>query len=285
MVPDPATSPRRVSWRVDPGSGLRTISKYGLVGLLVALLVLAVGTVGFVALTSTTAEATEALLLVALALLFGGPVALVYLAVAAGIDGADAVSDLLPGAERPDPRPLVAGFLVGLAALLLAVFHPAIPLAYAGCLVALYAVDALRRTAGSVDPETSTLVVESGDGSREHDVDGLRAVRAVRLGGYALCLLRYDGARIDDPFLLVVPAERLPAVRAALEAIAGSESDRRRASRAERGILAALGLLFLGVAGFTALRASGRVDGAAVAYVAVALGFFGGLFLLVAWRA
>lgn len=104
--------------------------------------------------------ASDPVVLFVVLALVGGPLSLVYLAVAA---------------EHGDPRRLV-GLFPGVASLRprwLAVTTPV------GALLAV--AGSVLFPEGRLDPAAGTLTVPAGD--REHDLSGLRSVSALRVGG------------------------------------------------------------------------------------------------------
>jgi hypothetical protein len=232
---------------------------------------------------------TDALVLFVALLLVGGPFSLLYLWVAAGVAGTDRLREVLfdayPAAgDFSLRRALVASVVtaVGLVAALR--IHGLLVLAYLVALVLARIVVAARHSAGELDPETGSLVLE-GQRRREFDVSALSSVRHRRVGDCVVCWLGYDTGGLRNPHLVVVPAADFPAVEAALDRLAAAETDVSSASRAARGALVALGLLFLGVAAAVALFARGEGVAPVVAYGVLVLGGLGLFMIALAWTA
>jgi len=285
-APDGAAT-EAVAWRADPDPRPRTLLRYAGVGLFggVALTVLAL--LAFVAVSTLAGGGdADALVLVATLLLVGGPFSFLYLWIAADVAGTDRLREVLldayPAAgDFSVRRALVASVLsaVGLVAALRV--HGLLVLAYLVALVLGRTVVALRHSAGELDPETGTLVLD-GQRRREFDVTGLSSVRSRRIGDSVVCWLGYDAGGLRNPHLVAVPAGDFPAVGAALDRLAAAETDASPPSAAARGAIVALGVLFLGVA---AVLARGEGAAPVVAYGVLALGGLGVFVVALAWRA
>ena len=279
-----------VAWHADPDPRPQTLLRYAGVGLFGGVALCALALLAFVTVSTLAGGGdADALVLFATLLLVGGPFSLLYLWVAAGVAGTDRLREILfdayPAAgDFSLRRALVASVVtaVGLVAAL-RVAAPLVP-AYLVALVLGRMVVAARHSVGELDPETGTLVLER---SRRHefDVAGLSSVRHRRIGDYVVCWLGYDTGGLRNPHLLVVPADAFPAVETALDRLAAAETDATSTSRAARGALVALGLLFLGVAAAVALLARGEAAAPAVAYGVLVLGGLGALLVALAWAA
>jgi hypothetical protein len=258
------------------------------VGLFGGVALCALALLAFVAVSTLAGGGdADALVLFATLLLVGGPFSLLYLWVAAGVAGTDRLREMLfdayPAAgDFSLRRALVASVVtaVGLVAAL-RVAAPLVP-AYLVALVLGRMVVAARHSAGELDPEAGALVLER---SRRHefDVAGLSSVRHGRIGDYVVCWLGYDVGGLRNPHLLVVPADDFPAVETALDRLTAAETDATSTSRAARGALVALGLLFLGVAAAVALLARGEGAAPVVAYGVLVLGGLGAFLVALAW--
>ncbi|MFB6156069.1 MAG: hypothetical protein ABEJ22_09250 [Haloferacaceae archaeon] len=215
--------------------------------------------------------------------LVGGPLSLVYLLVAVDVAGTDRLRELLAGFAPEDVSP--AGALlasVATALLVVALARVSFPLVtgYLAALALLWVVVSARHTAGELDVEARTLSTETGGRRRTFDVSTLASFSAVAVGGYVVCLLRYEAGTVSNPFLAVFPAADWPAVREGLERL--REAEAGSVQPAVRVALAAFGLLFLGVAGGVVLLGGRSGAGPAVAYAVVALGGLGLLMVVLA---
>ncbi|WP_224333585.1 hypothetical protein [Haloprofundus halobius] len=268
----------RVEWRATPERDFAEPAKHGLAGLYLAFLSLvAVGMVFFALGTSGGGDGWVFLVL----LFVGGPASLLYIATAVGVDGTASLVKLVPGAETLSLPGVTLAMLVGGVALLAAVVHPLMPVAYAAALVGLYVLDNARRTAGEVDVASTTLAVYAGETERRRDISSFAGLRSFRVGDYVVCWLRYDGPALVAPRAVVFPAGAFPAVRAALDEIRTAERDDTISGTAVRVVAAAFGLFFLGATAFVVVVVGNpRLS----AYAISVLGLFGVLFLYLAWK-
>lgn len=287
-TPIPTTCPSRsvpsgVTWRQDATTHrwLRLPLLLGR-GLLYGVQALVLGAVltmlGLVLWTGSTG----ARLLVVLLGLVGGPLSVLY---------------LLPMLRDPDQRPtfypdaMAAGptlpihrrVLLGLvgAALLAGAWlvDPRLSALLAAVGLLGGAGYALSTTRGSVDPETATLRVAA----REYDLAPVTDYRIRRLGPVVLFTLsatNRPGRFGTVPSRFRVPADRLDAVRAALDAIVADEppAGGREPNTQVRLVAGGLALLFGGVAAVVV----GTVGGVVGWYVAAICGLFAVILLLVA---
>jgi hypothetical protein len=271
-----------VSWHQDATTDpwLRALFLLG-AGLVYGVAVLVAGaglaTLALVLLTGSTAVR----LLVVLLVLVGGPLSLVYLLPM--VRDPDQRPTFYPESMRMAPRlslPRRAGLGVLAAALLATAWwldpRLAAVLVAGGVLAGLaYALAASR---GSIDPERATL----DTGAREFDLGGVTGYRTRRLGPVALVSLSAParpGRFGSVPSRVVVPADRLADVCAALDAvIAGEAAPGREPNRAVRLAAGALALLFVAV-GAAAVALVGRAVGW---YAAAVCWLFGAILLVVA---
>jgi hypothetical protein len=259
----------------------------GVVGT-VALVV--AGFLVWVAAGSLLGPTNDALLVVVVLALVGGPFSLLYVLIAA-----DAGSERERALFSPDVSwlrlqwflpGLVAGaaLLAGLGLLVGPLLLILLPL---GLTFVVHAVDS-RYTVGRVDPDSQTVAFFTGTLAREYaeanpavaagketpafddedrnrleaDLSSLAGVDRYHVGTYAVVRLRFhDRAWLRNrPRLLVVPRDAADRVAATLARVAATNdwepSD--GLSRDVRLVLGALGVTFLGAVGLFALAAGGE---------------------------
>jgi hypothetical protein len=228
--------------------------------------------------------ATDGLLLIAVMLLVGGPLSIVYLLVA---NARGDLRDLLPYELRLKPRYVLAATPFGLAVLVaFGTFPPSALVVLVGFVTAWAAARA-RESAGEVSVEDGRLGVLSGSDERSYDVRKLRAHRSVAVGRTRVVRLRYAGSlSFSRPSLVLVPATDFPAVDRALSEIESRDYglDARDTPRAAKAALVAFGLLFFGVAAFFVLAVDGREASLLISVVGI-LGALGAVFFAAAWAA
>ena len=282
--PDPGT-PAPVEWSSPGGRRLRAAVRHLVAGALLGTGVLALLMVAFVVVSSVRAGASEPLVLFAVLALVGGPLSLVYFAVAAEHGDLGRVVELFPVVESLRPRWLAVTTPLGAGLVFAGFAYPPLLVACFVGFLLLAVVGSALFPEGRLDPAAGTLTVPTGDGEHEHDLSGLRSVSARRVGDVVLCRLRYAGVRgLHAPFLIGVPADRSAEVRRGLEAIrARTDVGAAGQPRAVLATLAAFGGFFLLVAlafWFVSWR-SGEA-GLAV-YGSLVTGGLGVLFVWLAW--
>lgn len=275
--------PDEVSWRYDATTQpwLRGLFLVGS-GLLYGVQVLVLGAVLVVLGMLLWTGSWELRLLVALFALVGGPLSLLY---------------LLPMVRDPDQRPtfypgsvertlsIRAKALLGVVGASLLAGAGAVDPWLAGGLVVTGvlagAAYVLAATRGSLDPQTATLRTRE----RTFDLARVAGYRSRRLGPLALVTLSVPtrpGRFGGPPSRVLVPADRLDDVTAALDTVVAANADHtvegREPNPAVRWVAAALAL------GFVAAGVGGVVlVGAGVGwYVAALCGLFAVVFLFVA---
>jgi hypothetical protein len=281
----------------------------GVVGT-VALVV--AGFLAWLAAGSLLGPTNDALLVVVVLALVGGPFSLIYVLIAADV-GSERERDLfVPDLSWLRLRWLLPGLLAGaglLAGLGLLVGPLVIVVLPFGLLFVVHAVDS-RYTVGRVDPDARTVTFYTGtlareyaeaapavaDGAetpafdtddrnrREGDLASLAGVDRYRAGGYAVFRLRYHDRDwlSNRPRLLVVPREAGDRVETTLGRIAASNDWQQDdgLDRDVRLVLGVLGATFLGAVGLFALVAGG--EPIVLFYAGITLGLLGVVMLLAA---
>jgi len=185
--------------------------------------------------------------------------------------------------SRYSRRGLVVGSaLGGLVLLGSAGVHPVAPFAVVVASWVPLVLTAGFPTSGRADREAGTLVV---DGT-EVPLGGVRALRTVSVGAFAVCWLSYARGVPTAPRLVVLPSGRLDAVSDLVEAgrdtSAGERSTIGRAERLVAGLFG-LGMVAVGPVLWLALPPG---DGQVVAlYAGAVFGLFGTVLLWYAHRA
>ena len=283
-VPDAAP----VEWRGESHPRLRWFVRYAGAGLLGGTFLLVAVASALVVVSSLRSGEGDVVLLFVVLALVGGPLSLLYLAAAAGVNGRERLLELAPAARELRPRWVVLASLLGLVAVVLAGAWPPLLYLYPLALVCLAAVDAAARAEGTLDPAAGRLERRYGDHRREADVRGVRSVRSHRIGSAVVFRLGYearDRLSLTKPRFVAVPADAADAARAGFEAVRDAEwpgYEPYRASRGERVAIAAFGLLFVGLGAGVAVTVAGTSVGFA-AYAGGAFGLLGFVFLLYAW--
>ncbi|WP_135806087.1 hypothetical protein [Halorussus marinus] len=291
------SDPAGVEWRYDATrSRLLRVLAHGFVAGLGGALLLAAGTLLFALPALVTAISLGALLFVALLVLVGGPVSLVYLwPMLADPDqrpspGAFA-GDATPWTPRSVAVAAVAGAvgLWGLAAAGVgfdALFAVVVALVFSPVAVALFStagtVDLDGGPAGAADPPDATGEVDLVCNGRRVPLAQVTRVRSVRVAGPTIYWASYArGTGAFVPRLLTVPPEAADAVGAALDAGVETPAESPTTDPAVRAVVSGAGLLFVGVAvlGWRAVD-----DPVVGAYLAGVLGLVGALLCLAGWR-
>jgi hypothetical protein len=276
-----------------------------LAGVVGAVLLVVGGFAALLLARSVLGQSSEALLVVVVLALVGGPFSLLYVLIAADAGSERERALLSPDLSWLRPRWLLPGLVAGgglLAGLGLLVGPLVIMLLPFGLMFVVHAVDS-RYTVGRIDPETTRLRFYTGklareyaeshpavaDGTeppvfdsddrnrRETDLSSLAGTDSYRVGSYAVVRLRYhDRAWLSNrPSLLVVPRDAGSRVETTLGRIAASNDweGSRGLDRDVRLVLGALGVTFLGAVGLFALVAGG--EPVVLFYAGITLGLLG----------
>ncbi|ELZ33974.1 hypothetical protein C474_03405 [Halogeometricum pallidum JCM 14848] len=275
-----------VRWRGEADSRLRTALRH-----VVASAFLTFGAiVGFALLyfgyLTLTGAAAETFVVFLVAVLFGGPFALLYLV---ALREELSPSELLPYELNLYPRYVLLATPVALLLIYGFVRFPPLGFAYLVAGPFLWGLLAAREAAGAIDVDAGTLTVDDGTAATAdrgpRDVRQLRAHASLGLGGYRLVRLRYDGSAVlSRPPLLLVPDGDYSAVDAALSEIESRDYGVkvRRTSRGAKAFLVGFGLLFVAVAAGLVVA----TDGLSRALMpALLMACFGLLFVALAWLA
>jgi hypothetical protein len=274
----------------------------GVVGT-VALLV--AGFLAWIAADSLLGPTNDALLVVVVLALVGGPFSLLYVLVAADAGSERERQLFVPDLSWFRLRWLLPGLLAGaglLAGLGLLVGPLVIMLLPLGLMFVVNAVDS-RYTVGRVDPDARTVAFYTGSLAREYaeanpavadgeetpafdtddrnrragDLSSLAGVDRYRVGGYAVLRLRYHDRDWlgNRPRLLVVPHDAADRVARVLAHVAATTdwTEPGGLDRDVRLVLGALGVAFLGAVGLFALVAGG--EPAVLVYAGATLGLLG----------
>ncbi|QLG28001.1 hypothetical protein HUG10_10745 [Halorarum halophilum] len=248
-APGPGTPPP-VEWSSSGGERVRVVVHHLVAGVLLATGLLALLVVAFVIVSSVRSGASDRIVLFVVLALVGGPLSLVYLAVAAEHGDPGRLIELFPPATSLRPRWLAVTVPVGVLLVFAGFAYPPLLAAYLGGFLLLAVAGSALFPEGRLDPAAGTLAVPVGDREHEHDLSGLRSVSTLRVGDVVLCRLGYAGVRgLSAPFLIGVPADRSDEIRRGLEAIRGrTDVEAAGQSRAVVAVLVAFGGFFLLVA-------------------------------------
>ncbi|MFC5366486.1 hypothetical protein [Salinirubrum litoreum] len=279
----------------------------------VGVFLLVVGGFGaFLLARSALGPSTDALLVVVVLALVGGPFSLIYVLIAA-----DAGSERERALFSPDLswlrlRWLLPGLVAGagLLAGLGAVFGPIVVLFLPFGLAFLVSSVDSRYTVGRIDPEERTVEFYTGKLAREYaeshpavademavptfdtadrnrragDLSSLAGTDSYRIGSYVVVRLRYHDRDLlgNRPTLLVVPAEASSSVESVLARITTSTDWEPSGGldRDVRLVLGVLGVLFFGSVGLFALVTDG--EPVILFYAGTTLGLLGAVMVAAA---
>jgi hypothetical protein len=274
-----------VRWQGESHGRLRTAFRHVVAATFLTVGVALLAAVALVVAVGVVEGATDSLVLLVVMLLVGGPFSLVYLV---AIRREASLSDLLPYELNLTPRYVLAGVPVAVALLATVAWFPPLLYGYLLAMPFVWGAIAARDSGGELDAEAGTLTLDTGTAASAYDgpvdVRTLRSHAAWRVGGYRLVRLKYAASlAFSKPKLLLVPAADYPAVDAALSAVERRDYgvEVSEVSTGAKAFLAGFGLLFLAVAAGLVVFL-GDAD-SRVLIPAVAMGAFGGLFVLLAW--
>lgn len=186
------------------------------------------------------------------------------------------------------PRWIAAGAVVGVTAFAVGVQFGTAGLAatFVGTVLLPVLLAAVLTSEGELRPDDGTLTYRGSD----IDLRALDGVRRLTVGGYVAYRLSYTAgtATFSTPRTIIVPRSVDPAIREAVEGgVAADPPEAASSKRAVRVAAGALGVFFLGFAGFllTVDPASPHPRGQGVLwYAAVVTAGFGVLFVGVGLR-
>lgn len=273
-----------VRWQGEADPRLRTALRHVVASALVtfgAIVGFALLYFGYLTLAGGAAE-TFAVFLVAV--LFGGPFALLYLV---ALREELSLSEMLPYELNLNPWYVLLATPVALLLIYGFVRFPPLGFVYMVAGPLLWGLVAAREGSGAIDVGAGTLTVDDGTAATAdrgpRDVRQLRAHASLGLGDYRLVRLRYDGSAVlSRPSLILVPEADYPCIAAALSAVESRDYgvEVRETSRGAKAFLVGFGLLFVAVAAGLVVA----TDGLSRALMpALLMACFGLLFVVLAW--
>lgn len=276
-------TPPPVEWSSSGGERARAAVRHLAAGALIGTGVLALLLLAFVVVSSVRVGASDPVVLFVVLALVGGPLSLVYLAVAAEHGDPRRLVGLFPGVASLRPRWLAVTTPVGALLAVAGFAYPPLLVAYLGGFLLLAVAGSVLFPEGRLDPAAGTLTVPAGD--REHDLSGLRSVSALRVGGRrALSTQVRRRARPERAVPDRGSGEQFDEVRRGLEAIRG-RTDVEAASqpRAVLAVLVAFGGFFLLVALVLGVPSWRSGETGLTVYGGLVTGGLGLLFVWLAW--
>ncbi|WP_410766363.1 hypothetical protein [Haloferax sp. DFSO60] len=276
-----------ISWSSDASDWVAVLLRYSVLGLLGGMALLAMLLILLIIPGLVRNGEYGVLIVLAAAVVFGGPVSLIVIAAAVS---RGKLTQVFPNIEAFRLVPSLLVSVVGAVVIVVVALFP--PLLYVALVlgVALVVIRWVRHGTGTIDVEAKTFTIPKNEAATfEYNLDGLRSFSTYRVADTALFRLRYVGTKgLSGPSFISAPSDRADHVRVALTSIAEESDTDTSVSKAAAAVLAVFGVgsVLLALAPWVLLRL-GKIpnaSGGIVVYISLFLGTFGALFLLLAFR-